>query len=181
MRRFVIVSGLPGSGKTTLARRLAPALDLPLLDKDDILERLFEAKGIGDEAWRRTLSRQSDAIFQREAQASNGAILTSFWRLPGMPADLGTPTDWLPALSDPLVQVYCSCDPATAAERYFRRTRHQGHLDAGASHPEVLARIRSLSAFGYLEIGERVIVDTSHEPDLDEVVRQVRDAFNRPR
>ena len=49
---FVVISGLPGSGKTTLARRLAPALALSLIDKDDILDRLFEAKGIGDtESW----------------------------------------------------------------------------------------------------------------------------------
>jgi shikimate kinase len=39
---LVVVSGLPGSGKTTLGRRLAQALNLPLIDKDDILDRLFE-------------------------------------------------------------------------------------------------------------------------------------------
>jgi dephospho-CoA kinase len=50
-RLFVVVSGLPGSGKTTLGRRLAPALDLPLIDKDDILNRLFESKGIGTWTW----------------------------------------------------------------------------------------------------------------------------------
>jgi len=43
---FVMVSGLPASGKTTLARRLAPALDRPVIDKGDILDRLFEAKGM---------------------------------------------------------------------------------------------------------------------------------------
>ena len=59
---FVVISGLPGSGKTTLARRLAPALNLPLIDKDDILDRLFEAKGSGDAVWRRRLSRESDVI-----------------------------------------------------------------------------------------------------------------------
>lgn len=65
---FVLISGLPGSGKTTLARLLAPTLNLSLIDKDEILERLFEAKGIGDPAWRRKLSRESDAI------------LVSLWR-----------------------------------------------------------------------------------------------------
>ena len=61
-KRFVVVSGLPGSGKSTLARRLAAPLELAVIDKDDILEQLFESKGTGDAAWRRALSRESDAI-----------------------------------------------------------------------------------------------------------------------
>jgi len=43
-RRFVVVSGLPGSGKSVLAQRLSPLLGLPVIDKDDILDRLFEVK-----------------------------------------------------------------------------------------------------------------------------------------
>jgi predicted kinase len=35
-RRFVVVSGLPASGKTTIARALAPLLDLPIFDKDEV-------------------------------------------------------------------------------------------------------------------------------------------------
>jgi shikimate kinase len=42
---FVAVSGLPASGKTVLGRALAGALDLPLLDKDEILESMFESLG----------------------------------------------------------------------------------------------------------------------------------------
>ena len=45
---FVVIWGLQASGKTRLARRLEPAMNLPLIDKDDILDRLFESKGIGD-------------------------------------------------------------------------------------------------------------------------------------
>jgi glucokinase len=72
---LIVISGLPGSGKTTLGRRLSPVLNLPFIDKDDILERLFESKGVGNAAWRRALSRESDRILQQEATSSNGAIL----------------------------------------------------------------------------------------------------------
>jgi len=78
---------------------LRAPLNLPVIDKDDILESLFESKGTGDFAWRRALSRESDAIFQDLAKASEGALLVSFWRAPGMPQDSGTPTGWLPGLS----------------------------------------------------------------------------------
>ena len=54
---FIVLSGLPASGKSTLGRAVAKALRLPMLDKDELLEALFESRGIGDADWRRRLSR----------------------------------------------------------------------------------------------------------------------------
>jgi len=180
-RPFVVISGLPGSGKTTMARRLAPALKLPLIDKDDILERLFESKGVGDANWRRTLSRESDVILQAEATASAGAVLASFWRLAGMPRDSGTPTSWLSDLSDHVVNVHCACEPEAAAERFLQRQRHPGHLDGGDSFADILATLRALARLEPLDIGPRVVVDTSQEPRTDDVVRDVLRAFAKAR
>jgi len=173
---FVVVSGLPGSGKTTLARGLAPVLALSVIDKDDILDRLFESRGTGDAAWRRALSRESDAILQQEAQeatTSNGAVLVSFWRLRGMPADSGTPTDWLPSLASELVNVHCVCEPELAARRFLQRQRHPGHLDALSSYPEVLASLQQLARLGPLDVARRVDVDTTHPPNIDEIVHAI--------
>ena len=39
----MVVSGIPGSGKTRLARSLAPRLGLPMLDKDYIESSLTSA------------------------------------------------------------------------------------------------------------------------------------------
>jgi predicted kinase len=174
---FVVVSGLPGSGKTTLAHRLAPALQLPLIDKDDILKRLFETRGIGDTAWRRQLSRESDEILQQEARAAGGAVLSSFWHLHGMPSDSGTPTDWLLRLSAPLVNVYCVCPPETAASRFRNRKRHPGHLDGEMSHDDLLANLRQLALLGPLDISPRIDVDTSQEPDVTGLVAEIRGAL----
>jgi predicted kinase len=173
-RYFVVVSGLPGSGKSTLARRLAVALDLPLLDKDTILESLFELKDVES---RRELSRESDIILQTEAALLEGAVLVSHWRLPGMPLNSGTPTEWLLRLSDRVVNVHCDCPAEVSAERFYRRKRHPGHGDYERSHAEILASIREVAGFGPLNIGQRVEVDTSRALDLDAVVRKIRQSM----
>lgn len=174
-----MMSGLPGSGKSTLARRLAPIMGLPLLDKDDILEGLFATRGIGDAAWRRRLSRESDAILAREADRVDGAVLASFWRLDGMPADSGTPTDWLHALPSPLVNVHCDVDPETAARRFQERRRHPGHLDEETPYSHLLTDLRALARLGRLKIEPCIVVDTAGQASAENVASLIHAALRR--
>lgn len=57
---FVVVSGLPASGKSTLASALASAMKFAYLDKDVFLENLFHLEGVGDAQHRRRLSKRAD-------------------------------------------------------------------------------------------------------------------------
>jgi len=169
----VVVSGLPGSGKTDLARKLAPLLQLPVIDKDEILERLFDSRGVGDAAWRRTLSRESDVEFRRQAEASTGALLVSFWRLPGMPAGSGTPTDWLQRLSTRIVHLRCTCPVELAVSRFTQRRRHHGHLDRLRTFEQISKSIAALAQLPALEVGHRIDVDTTAEIDLQTLVAAI--------
>jgi glucokinase len=54
---IVVVTGPPASGKTILARTLSERLAIPLIAKDGIKERLYEAFGSGDRDWSRWLGR----------------------------------------------------------------------------------------------------------------------------
>jgi len=148
-----------------------------LIDKDDILERLFESKKMGDLAWRRTLSRESDVILQREAESSDGAVLVSFWRQPGMADASGTPTEWLRAICHQVVHIQCACDPELATRRFLQRKRHPGHLDSRASYEEVLASFQDLARLGPLDIEPRIHVDTSRDSNLNDLVRDIRAAL----
>ena len=96
---FVVVTGLPGAGKTTVGRALAVELGVPLLDKDDILEDLLDRSS--DPATQRPeLSRAADAIFIEHAKLQPAAVLVSFWRRPELSTTSGTPTEWLDDLVD---------------------------------------------------------------------------------
>lgn len=168
-RRFVVISGLPGSGKSTLGRGLAHALKLAIIDKDEILEALYDQKGVGDAAWRRQLSRESDRIFESQAKASTGAILISHWHLAGMASDSGTPTEWMAELGGVVVHIHCVCPVEIAAERFRGRRRHAGHLD-GRPYAEILASLQQTERLGKLGIGTRLDVDTSRTVDVEAVV-----------
>lgn len=177
-RLFVLVSGLPASGKTTIARAVGPLLGLPVIDKDDILDRLFESEGIGDAAWRRELSRRSDVLFRAEAEAASGAVLTSFWHVPGMDAGSGTPTDWVLRLSPCVVGLHCVCPPTVAADRFLARQRHRGHLDAQRDPAEVRATFAALAQHGAPHCPQSVVVHTDAEYSVAAVVAQLRDALS---
>jgi broad-specificity NMP kinase len=57
MKNFTIfiITGLPGSGKTTLSEKLSKKLKLPLINKDAIKELLFDNLGWKDREWSRKL------------------------------------------------------------------------------------------------------------------------------
>lgn len=50
MKKCIIVTGIPASGKSTMAAYLAEALKLPLISKDKLKERLFDELGFQSRA-----------------------------------------------------------------------------------------------------------------------------------
>ena len=169
-KRCIVVSGLPGSGKSTIGRALAAELGADLFDKDDYLERLFDARGIGDADWRRQLSRDSDRNFERDALGSHFAVLVSHWRPPGSDSASGTACDWVAESFDRIVELYCECPVEVAVTRFGERQRHPGHLDATLSAFETEARLRVFARGLPLGLGRLVKFDSTGAID-DLVIR----------
>ena len=95
MKIGVVVTGLPASGKTTIARIIANALSFDFIDKDDFLEGLYKLNDVRTWEDRKNLSRQSDVLFQDAGRKLGSAVLVSHWKPIAEGGNSGTPTNWL--------------------------------------------------------------------------------------
>jgi hypothetical protein len=167
MAVFVVVSGPPGSGKTTLAVPLAAKLGLPLIAKDVIKEALMDALGppssVEDS---RQIGRAAGATMIAVAKTSPGAVLENAFTTEAVPS--------LRSLPGTVVEVRCVVPRELALARYRERatTRHSGHMDALRTESEIW----SDDLITPLGFGSVIEVDTSTNVDLNEVVRRIRAA-----
>lgn len=132
---LIVVTGAPATGKTTIARRVAKALQLPLVCKDDLKELLFDDLGWSDQAWsRRTGAASFNLIFyfaERILGAGVSAVVeANFKRELGRETrfqNLQAGTPFQP------VQICCRAESHVILSRFKARVetgdRHPGHVD----------------------------------------------------
>jgi len=147
---------------------LANALRLPLIAKDDLKEPLFDALGIGDRTWSRTLGR---ATFELQFRVAAELLLAGVGLvLEGNFDPEHDPLSRLPPHR--AVQVYCTAPAATLLERFAVRDRHAGHSD-----DEVLDELRrgDHDHRSYrLAVDSTIAVDTSDAVAVAGLARRVR-------
>lgn len=174
----MLVNGLPGAGKTTLAAGLSRELGWPVLCKDSIKEQLFDSLGWGDREHSRRFGRAAmDILWTVLAAVPGEAIVESYFR-PTDSAHLRAGLD----RSGPrkVLEVLCECPPDVARDRFLSRimagTRHPGH---GHDDPDAGAELRG--DWGQLAPGPRgtgvgpvLPCDTTRAVDVPAVAAWVR-------
>lgn len=155
---YVIVSGPPASGKSTVAAALAASLDLPLLAKDTIKQGLLSVLPAENVDVSRVLGRAAVAALLAVATDARVAVLDSVWHR-------SEAAEQLHRLPGAKVEVFCSCDQEIVGRRYRERARLRGpgHFDRQRTPDELWNSEVAVPLAGGWPVLE---VDTSNPVDI---------------
>jgi predicted kinase len=165
----VVVSGAPGTGKSTLAGLLANDLDLPLLSLDVIKEAVSDVLGLGDESWSNLVGDAAAELLFRLAPRFPAVVVEGWWRRERRDRAIREFRGW--------VEVFCYCQASVAEQRMRARAnedRHPIHRDV--INPALLQGVGSVVVSTVpLSLGSALIeVDTTDSLDEPAVIAEVR-------
>ncbi len=181
---LIIIAGLPATGKTTLANKIAERLHLPVLEKDEIKEELFDTTGYRNREEKRMLDLAGNAILLRCAEkilkSGQSLIIVN-----NFDADMsGTVQEMIHRTGCNCITVFLDGNADVLHRRYVerdrRRARHPGHTAIGRYPPlpgdppaadmtrEYFAeRFEKLGMADFKLDGARIDVDATYPEKID--------------
>lgn len=196
MRKLLLISGMPATGKSTLARRIGEELHFPILEKDEIKEVLFDTLGYADLKEKRRLDTIATAVLLQTAekllQSGVDLILVNNFESSMAP----TVDEMIARCEARCITLFLNGDAEVLYQRYVERdrkkSRHQGHtfIDRYPPLPEddvnrsmtrqyFADRFEKEGMNQFSIRGARIDVDSTYPDRVDggDVIRQIWDYF----
>lgn len=181
-RLVVLVNGIPGAGKSTLAPSLSRALGLPLFGKDTIKE--IHADVLGSSPLDDRSQREWNSAFGRAASltqwallaaAPRGAVLESSWRADVRPL---VAEGLQSAGGGRVVEVWCDVPFDVAWERYCTRWQNNHPIHGALMTSQEWDRMTQHAQ--PLALGPVRRVDTTQPVDAEDLAAWCRAALDLP-
>lgn len=167
--RLIVLNGMPGAGKTTLALPLASALGVCLVSKDALKEALGDAidaplptRAIGALA--------ADAQWRIVGMLAGTVLIESVWLA-------GRDEEWFrrgwESVGSPVgIEVWCEAPRDMMRERYLTRERHAVHDDRcrQAEWEAAADAARPMTGFPVIR------VDTARPVDASALARTIKES-----
>ena len=182
---LILISGAPGTGKTTLARLIAAELPVVVLEKDAIKEILFDTLSTTDREWSRKLGRATFALLyaltEGQLQARQSVVVEAAFQPEHE-------VEWLERMKErydfDILEFHFYGDKETVLRRYAARAaldaRHSGH-SAGMSENALVTELReNYERYSPLLSGEGLVrIDSTDYQSVDHksIVREVESAL----
>lgn len=168
---IIVITGLPGTGKTTLSKQLAVALGIPLIAKDAIKEIMYDTIGWSDKEFSGKLARATFGIIEyviEENLRTGRSIIVESNYAPKLASKQFR--RWQEQYGCTITQIVCRTDLDVLAQRYIDRIksgqRHEGHIDNNGTFESYRAdferRVSAENEDQALDVsGDVKIVDTT--------------------
>lgn len=181
---LILVNGLPGTGKTTLAAKLSRDLKLPCMGKDMLKEFFYDTLSIKGREQSRMIGQAVIEMLYTLAETYLSHKQSLIEECPFF-VEFGRPKFQAILANHParVIEVYCHTDKGERRKRVIDRNeggdRHQGHVEAlnylGVDDPE------PFDDYAPLEIGDLIKVDTTHfgDSEYDLLLTDIRSRIKR--
>lgn len=134
MKKIIIITGHPGSGKTSIAKNLADTHKVMVVTKDALKERMFDALGANDKNWSLKVSaaahRIMDDIVKEQLRIGQSIIVESNFK-PDI--DSRRFTKLAEEYDTECLQILCQAESSMLFDRWVARIekgeRHGGHVE----------------------------------------------------